>query len=113
MKLKNKYIIPIVLTVVGLYLLLKPTTAKAEEVPPKKPSKKPLSAGFDTYIVTTQSSALNIRKEPNTTSPIIGSLAKGSEVMATPTPNTNDWHTLLDDNLKPKGYIASAYIKKK
>ena len=32
------------------------------------------------YIVTTQSSNLNVRKEPNTTCAIVGKLAKGTEV---------------------------------
>lgn len=110
---KKKYIAPAIMIAVGLYLLLKPSKGMAAEKSPAKPKAKPLSAGYDTYIVNTISSNLNIRKEPNTSSPIIGSLAKGKEVYATPTANTTNWHTLLDEDLKVKGYVSSAFLKKK
>jgi uncharacterized protein YgiM (DUF1202 family) len=110
---QKKYLVPIVLVGVGLYLLLKPSKGMAAAPKPPKKTVKPLSAGYDTYIVTTSSTNLNVRKEPSTTSPIVGSLAKGSEVFATPTPDKMDWFTLLDEDLNPKGYVSSKYLKKK
>ena len=109
----KKNIVPLAVIGVGLYLLLKPNKAKASESKPTKPKPTPLSAGYDTYIVTTMSSNLNVRKEPNATSLVIASLPKGTEILATPTADTTDWHTLLDKDLNPKGYISSKFIKKK
>ncbi|MCQ2231451.1 MAG: SH3 domain-containing protein [Paludibacteraceae bacterium] len=44
------------------------------------------------YIVTTKSSNLNVRKEPNTNCEVVGKLAKGTEVEVS---NINDgWATL-------------------
>lgn len=61
------------------------------------------------YIVNTQSSNLNVRKEPNTTCAIIGKLAKGTEVEVS---SINDgWGTISFNG--ETGYVSADYLKLK
>jgi uncharacterized protein YgiM (DUF1202 family) len=57
------------------------------------------------HTVVTQSSNLNIRQSPNTSSAIIGSLPKGSLANAKPS-STSGWMQLCDR----AGYVSSQYL---
>ncbi|MCQ2190848.1 MAG: SH3 domain-containing protein [Paludibacteraceae bacterium] len=58
------------------------------------------------YIVTTQSSNLNVRKEPNTTCAIIGKLAKGTEIEVAKI--ENGWATISFND--QTAYVSADYI---
>lgn len=60
-----------------------------------------------TYIVNTQSSNLNVRKEPNTTCEIVGKLAKGTEIEVSEI--SNGWATISFNG--QKAYVSEQYIK--
>lgn len=61
------------------------------------------------YIVNTQSSNLNVRKEPNTSCEIIGKLAKGTEVEVSNV--ENGWGTISFNG--QTAYVSADYIKLK
>ena len=61
------------------------------------------------YIVNTQSSNLNVRKEPNTSCDIIGKLAKGTEVEVSSI--NKGWGTLSFNG--QTGYVSADYLKLK
>lgn len=59
------------------------------------------------YIVNTQSSNLNVRKEPNTTCAIIGKLAKGTEIEVSKI--ENGWATISFND--QTAFVSAEYIK--
>lgn len=59
------------------------------------------------YIVNTQSSNLNVRKEPNTTCAIIGKLAKGTEIEVSSI--KDGWATISFND--QTAYVSADYIK--
>jgi len=65
-----------------------------------------VSDGFSDYIVTTQTTDLNIRQSPSTSSAVVGSLAKGSIVRAKP--YNSGWSILESGN-----YVSSQYLTKR
>lgn len=68
--------------------------------------------GFEKYTVTTNTSNLNIRSSASTSSSIVGSLSKGSEIFAKPS-STTGWHEYSADGKTTTGYVSSQYITKK
>ena len=68
-------------------------------------------APFQKYTVTTSSSNLNVRKQPNTSSEIIGSLPKSSTIFARPSGNVG-WHEYSSDGINNSGFVSSQYITK-
>lgn len=61
------------------------------------------------YIVNTQSSNLNVRKEPNTSCEIVGKLAKGTEVEVSGV--KDGWATLSFNG--QTAYASADYLKLK
>ena len=59
------------------------------------------------YIVNTQSSNLNVRKEPNTTCAIVGKLAKGTEIEVSSI--QDGWATISFND--QTAYVSADYIK--
>jgi len=79
---------------------------KQQPPPPKKKTGKVYMGGF----VNTKSSDLNIRKEPNTTSDIVGKLKNGAIVTILDS-GIDGWYKLVDNiNQKPIGYVSAQYI---
>lgn len=78
---------------------------KEQPLPKKKIGKVYLNG-----IVVTKSSDLNIRKEPNTSSEIIGKLKNGAFV-TTSYLEVDGWLQLFDNiNFKSLGYVSDQYI---
>ena len=59
------------------------------------------------YIVNTQSSNLNVRKEPSTSCEIIGKLAKGTEIEVS---DIKDGSATISFN-DQTAYVSADYIK--
>lgn len=107
---KGKIIIGATLAVIGIgsiIIFLKGKKAKASSNDMQTKAKN----AFEKYIVNTESSALNIRKQPNLESEVSGTLEKGSQVLARPFGN-QDWLEYSVDGSVVTGYVSSEYLKK-
>jgi len=145
--MKNKKIIAIaaasLVAAAGLYLLLKPKGSRGQTpgptpdptpgptpspspFPTPKPTPTPSPSGnnaerfgYSKYEVTTRVSNLNVRREPNTTSLILGSLPKGTIIFAKA--HSAGWHVTPSPNgfvgeqgdCFDCGFVSSQYITKK
>lgn len=131
--MKNKYILPIAIALVGVYFILTSSKKPKDELPPAggQPTggsdTPPVGTGVGTtsppttvqgvekYIVKTTSGNLNIRSLPSTTSTIVGTVMSGTEISARPS-KVSGWHEMIN-MLIPQpsivGYVSSAYIFKK
>lgn len=95
---------------------IKPSNTKTVgegSIPDKKQPTTPTNIGVvknPTHIVNTKSGTLNIRQATNATSKIVGTLAKGQQIVASQT-STVGWHRLLNDKGLLIGYVSSDYIK--
>jgi len=69
------------------------------------------SSGFEKYEVATLVSNLNVRQSPSTSSTVIDSLPKGSQVFAKPS-GTTGWYVYSKDGVKDSGFVSSMYLKK-
>ena len=79
----------------------------------EKPQKKdrPKSGGYVGGVIKV-STTLNIRKEPNITSAIVGKLKNGDKVTVGVLPDDDNWYKLIDnDSLKNIGYISKKYVE--
>lgn len=132
---KNQYIIPIVLAVVGVYLIYKNFVGKKTDElptggetppPPPPPVKVDPNVGSTTpqtslgsiksYIVTTTSGNLNMRSLPSATATIVGSLVRNSEIKARPS-TISGWYEVVEVSafgnpyqVTTKGYVSSAFL---
>jgi uncharacterized protein YgiM (DUF1202 family) len=89
----------------AIYLYLS-KNKKQQPPPPKKKIGKVYMGG----IVNTKSSDLNIRKEPNTSSDIVGKLKNGA-IATVLDSGVDGWFQLVDNiNFKPIGYVSAQYI---
>ena len=83
---------------------------KIQPLPPPPPQKKTTGKVYISGYVSTKSSDLNIRKEPNTTSDIVGKLKNGAIANVLDF-GVDGWYQLLDNiNFKPIGYVSAQYI---
>jgi hypothetical protein len=97
----------------------KPTTPTASPRVPSTsttttPAPKP-AASYETWIVNTKSTPLNVRGGAGTNFPIVTTLAKGTEVKARQS-SISGWIEILDiTGYFPKviGYASSQYLIKK
>lgn len=62
------------------------------------------------YVVTTSSGSLNMREQPNTTSKIIGTLAKGTVVQGIAQPD-GKWIKVTDASGK-SGFVSAQYMSR-
>ena len=76
------------------------------------PTPTPAPSGFAKHIVTTSTSNLNVRSGPSTSSSIISTLPKGSEIFAKPS-GTSGWHEYSSDGITSTGFVSSQYVTKK
>jgi uncharacterized protein YgiM (DUF1202 family) len=76
------------------------------------PTPTPAPSGFEKHIVTTSTSNLNVRSGPSTSSSIITTLPKGSEIFAKPSA-TSGWHEYSSDGTTSTGFVSSQYVTKK
>ena len=76
------------------------------------PTPTPAPSGFAKHIVTTSTSNLNVRSGPSTSSSIISTLPKGSEIFAKPS-GTSGWHEYSTDGKTSSGFVSSQYVTKK
>jgi len=88
---------------------------KSVETPPIQPPKKTNInwSAFVEYKVKTQNSNLNIRQEPNVSSAIVGTLAKGEKFQGQPYSADENWTVVLDSKAEPLkvlGYVSSKYV---
>lgn len=70
-----------------------------------------IGAALLKYVVTTASGSLNIREQPNTTSKIIGTLAKGTIVDGIATTD-GKWVKVTDASGKT-GFVSAQYMSRK
>jgi uncharacterized protein YgiM (DUF1202 family) len=99
--------------IIGGYLIYKYMTGNKPVIPvinPIPPSPNPPNpappSNCKSYTVVTQTSNLNVRQSPNTSSAIVSSLPKGSSVNAKES-STSGWMQLCDR----AGYVSSQYLR--
>jgi hypothetical protein len=96
----------------------KPTTPTASPRVPSTTTSTPTpqpAASYETWIVNTKSTPLNVRGGAGTNFPIVTTLAKGTEVKARQS-SISGWIEILDiTGYFPKviGYASSQYLIKK
>ena len=93
--------------IIGLYLIFKPKVTKLPPLPKPKPQ-----GDFEKYIVTTNSSNLNVRTEPSTNGEILTTIAKGTEIFARPFSDTG-WSEYSKNGSEADGYVSSDFLTKK
>lgn len=64
------------------------------------------------YVVKTSGDALNVRKEPNSSSSIVKKYPNGTVINARKS-QFGGWHEVLEQGLGVVGYVSSQYIVKK
>jgi len=74
-----------------------------------KLTEQPSAASFLEYVVTTDSTALNVRKSPDAASEIVGNLPKGSVVLINPS-SVVGWSEYSKDGKTIFGYVSSKYV---
>lgn len=131
--MKNKYILPLLIAAVGVYLIWqsqKKKSGEKETLPPPPPSdggtppagggspelSPPTTlTGVETYIVNTQTTNLNVRALPSTSSALVGTLLKGAEFKGRPA-SVSGWLEVVN-TFRPTptiiGYVSSTYVLKK
>jgi uncharacterized protein YgiM (DUF1202 family) len=127
--MKNKtlmYALIAIPVLVGGYFILRSMRKRKEETPVPTSTPEPQKGGlnivktpettvtttsYQNYVVTTQTSNLNIRKQPSTSSAVIGSLNKGSKVLLKPSA-TSGWMEYSENGNTTVGYVASGYVTK-
>ena len=67
---------------------------------------------WNDYTVNTQSSPLNVRQRPDSTSKIIDKLPKGSTIKAKAS-GTKGWFAVSKDGVNTLGYASQDYLKYK
>ena len=77
-----------------------------EPITPQSPTT------FETYIVTTQSTPLNVRANPRGDAKISGKLNKGQEVLLKPS-STQGWMEYSTNGTSVFGYVSSDFVTKK
>lgn len=75
-----------------------------------KEEVKPIETTYDTYIVSTKTSNLNIRQSPDVNSKILDRFVKGSVVYARKT--NNDWYEVSIDGINSIGFVSAKYLTK-
>jgi uncharacterized protein YgiM (DUF1202 family) len=68
-------------------------------------------SGFSKFNVTTKTTSLNIRQNPDDKSKIIGKLNKGQEVLLKAS-TTNGWMEYSTNGTTTFGYVSSAFVTK-
>ena len=131
MKIKTINLVSIAVGLVGVYFVYDFGKKKGwfSKEKPKEEAKKTTTEGSTpektqptntgvitptkktpTHIVNTKSGTLNVRQATNTTSKIVGILAKGQPILASQS-STVGWHRILNDGGVVIGYVSSDYIK--
>lgn len=114
----NKDTIIRVASIVGvfgvIYLLyrkmVKQDGANANDVISQEPIT-PSIATYEKYVVTTESTPLNIRSNPRGDAKISGKLNKGQEVLLRPS-STQGWMEYSTNGTTTFGYVSSQYVTK-
>lgn len=69
-------------------------------------------SSWNDYTVNTQSTPLNVRQQPNTSSKIVASIPKGTVVKAKAS-GTKDWLAVSKDGKNTVGYVSAQFLKAK
>jgi uncharacterized protein YgiM (DUF1202 family) len=69
-------------------------------------------SNYQDYVVSTQTSSLNLRSNPDGASKVVGSLKKGSIVRAKAS-GVKGWFAVSDNDKDIKGYVSSTFLKAK
>jgi uncharacterized protein YgiM (DUF1202 family) len=75
------------------------------------PTPTPSNSDYEKYIVTTQSTPLNVRETPSASGKKIGSLKKGQQVLLKKS-KTDGWMELTTNGKVTMGYVSSEFVKK-
>jgi uncharacterized protein YgiM (DUF1202 family) len=81
------------------------------DLPDNTPTLVPEKKSFGKYAVSTLGGNLNIRKNPSTSSDIVGVLPNGEIINATPSTTTN-WYEYSKDGSNVTGFVSGTYLKK-
>ena len=121
---KTLRFIGMALVLTGVYLLIsKLSKANSKKITDLKNGDKPINTQGTNleeikivipikYIVKTSGSALNVRKEPNTTSSIVKKYLNGTIINARKS-EVEGWHEVLEQGEGSIGYVSSKFIVKK
>lgn len=114
--MKNKKLIigisAAALAVVGLFLVfkgMKKPEGDTTTPTPNPPTPTPPSE-YNKFEVATLVSNLNVRQSPSTSSPVVGSLPKGTIIFAKPS-GTSGWYAYSKDGVTADGFVSSLYLK--
>lgn len=69
-------------------------------------------SNYNDYVVTTQTSGLNLREKADAKSKVLASIPKGSTVKAKAS-GVKGWFIVSKDGKNPSGFVASQYLKAK
>jgi len=89
-------------TAIYLYLSKK-NTKKGETPPPPTNDEK-----YSNAKVNTNTTDLNVREEPNTTSAIVKKLKKGTNILVGS--DINGWRIIVDNSKNTIGYVSSQFV---
>ena len=90
----------------AIYLYFSKNTNKGK--PPITPPPPPKNEKYFDAKVNTNTSDLNVREEPNTTSMIVKKLKKGTSIKVGE--DINGWRKLIDSSENTIGYVSSQYV---
>jgi uncharacterized protein YgiM (DUF1202 family) len=65
---------------------------------------------YTPMIVATNTTSLNIRSKPSTSSAIVGKIGKGYSIYARPS-SVSGWSEVSKDGSSSEGYVSSQYLK--
>jgi len=65
---------------------------------------------YSRKTVTTQSTDLNVREQPDATSNVIGKVAKGAVILVRPSV-VQGWYDYSEDGKTTSGYVSMNYVK--
>jgi uncharacterized protein YgiM (DUF1202 family) len=105
-------VVPFLIGGILLIKYFRPKKQTPKPEPEPEPTPPPTPSGFEKYAVTTNTSNLNVRSGPSTSSSIVGTLVKGSEIFAKPS-GTSGWHEYSSDGKTGSGFVSSQYVTKK
>ena len=95
-------------TAIYLYFSKNTNKGKPPITPPPPPPPPPKNEKYFDAKVNTNTSDLNVRNEPNTTSMIVKKLKKGTNILVGE--DINGWRKVVDESKNTIGFVSSQYV---
>jgi uncharacterized protein YgiM (DUF1202 family) len=88
----------------AIYLYVSKNKKEKPPLPPSPPSNEV----YVNALVKTNTSDLNVREEPSTTSKIVNKLKKGTKILVSD--DINGWRKVVDESKNTIGFVSSQYV---